>query len=97
MLTSFDPTYTEKLDPGEVESLCHLLDAPDEFAISSADKIVYRVLGNLDRGEQGISLEEILEAIGLSRPLQYQFTRAFRERWTQKGFEERLYRRGRSP
>lgn len=97
LLTSFDPTYVEKLDPGEVESLCHLLDAPEVLTISSADKIVYRVLGNLDRGEQGISLEEILQSIGLGRSLQYQFTKAFRERWTQKGFEERLYSRGRKP
>jgi len=86
----FDPTYLEKLDPGETESLACLMNSKDPWLICSADKIVYRVLGNLNRGEQGISLEEVLQKTGLGRQLSWKFTRAFRERWTRTGFQERL-------
>ena len=68
-----------------------MFDTKSEFLISSADKIVYRVLGNMNRGHQGISLEEILNRIGLTiSQLPPQYRREFRERWTQVGLEERL-------
>jgi hypothetical protein len=86
----FDPVYFEKLDPGETESLGYLLRQSDECKMCSAEKIVYRVLGNLGRPEQGVSLEEVLNQVGLGRKLQRQFTRACREEWTQKGFQEGL-------
>jgi len=88
--SQFDPVYFEKLDAGETESLAYLLKQPEECQICSADKIVYRVLGNLGRSEQGISLAEILEQIGLGRKLHDRFTRLFREKWTGKGFQEGL-------
>ena len=84
----FDPVYFEKLDPGETESLAYLLDQSDKCMICSADKIVYRVLGGLDRPDQGISLDEVLSQIGLGRRLGREFTRAYKEEWTQKGFQE---------
>ncbi len=87
---AFDPTYFERLDPGETESLVYLLSSRETCLICSADTIVYRVLGNLNRGEQGISLEEVLQRIGLCRELAWQFTRAFREKYTKKGFEQRM-------
>ena len=72
-----------KVDDGEAESLAYLFDAKSDFLISSADKIVYRVLGNLHRGDQGISLEEILNKIGLTASqLPPQYRLEFRERWT---------------
>ena len=92
---TFDPVYFEKLDPGETESLAYLLRQNDECQICSADKILYRVLGNLHRGEQGISLEEILQGIGLAQRLSTPFTKAYRELWTAKGFQEKLYGIGR--
>jgi len=93
-LARFDPSYAEKLDPGEAESLAYLLAASSETRICSADAIVFRVLGDLDRGEQGLSLEEALQAAGLSRSLPQQFSRKFRTQYTSKGVEERLYGRG---
>lgn len=89
-LDKFDPVYFEKLDPGETESLVFLLNSEPDCRLCSADLIVFRVLGNLHRGEQGISLEEILHQTGLSRPLHWKFSRACREQWTKKGFEEGL-------
>jgi len=86
----FDPSYLEKLDDGETESLSFLINSPERFLISSADKIVFRILGNLKRSEQGISLEEILQGVGLGINLPRQFTKLYREEWTQKGFAEGL-------
>lgn len=86
----FDPTYFEKLDAGETESLSFLLKQSDQCSICSADMIVYRVLGNLNRPNQGISLEEILNKVGLGRRLPRQYTKAFREEWTGKGFHDGL-------
>ena len=62
----FDDSYLGVLDDGEAESLAYLFDAKSDFLISSADKIVYRVLGNMHREDQGISLEEILNKIGMT-------------------------------
>jgi hypothetical protein len=89
-LAQFGVEYLEKLDAGEVESQAFLCSTPGEWRFCSADKIVFRVLGNLDRSGQGISLEEILQKVGLGRNLEHPFTKAYRERWTAKGVEERL-------
>ena len=91
---SFDPSYLDKLDDGEAESLACLLEGSSEMLICSADAIVFRVIGNLDRSHQGRSLEEVLSQLGLRRPLPWQFTKKFREHWTRKGVEEGLYGTG---
>jgi len=87
---SFDPSYLEKLDDGETESLAHLINSTDRYLICSADKIVYRILGNLNRNEQGISLEEILQQVGLGVALPRPFTKSYRRECTGRGFEEGL-------
>jgi len=89
-LDRFSPVNLEKLDPGEAESLAYLLNQPDEFLICSADKIIFRVLGNMQIGERGVSLEEILQQNGLGRSLPHYFTKDYRERWTRVGFQEHL-------
>ena len=94
-VATFGPDYIEKLDAGEAESLAHLEQASEEHSICSADAIVFRVLGNLDRGHQGASLQEVLDKLGLARKLPQQFTKAARERWTSQGVMERLHGRGR--
>ena len=86
----FDPGYFERLDPGETESLVYLLNQPKDALLCSADKIVYRVLGNLHLGEAGISLEEVLKQIGLGRALPREFTREYRLEWTLRGSSERI-------
>lgn len=82
----FDPTYLERLDPGETESLTFMLKSQQEYLISSADSIVYKVLGNLNMAEQGISLEEVLQAIGHGRSdLTWQYSKEFRDKYTREG------------
>ena len=82
----FDPLYVDGLDPGESEALAYLCNRADTFKISSGDAIVYRVLGRLNRSDQGISLEEILQSIGLQRnQLPWSCRRAFRLKYTTEG------------
>lgn len=90
----FDASYMEKLDPGEAESLAWLVSSTEDTRICSSDAIVFRVLGNLDRSEQGLSLEEVLRAAGLGRPLSWQFGKKFRDKWTAEGVKESLYGSG---
>ncbi len=90
----FDPVYVESLDPGEAESLAYLMQSKDTYLISSGDAIVFRVLGLLNRGDQGISLEEVLQKIGLSRSLPKQYTKQFRERYTREGEQDSIRGRG---
>lgn len=94
-VATFGADYIEKLDAGEAESLAYLEAASDDHSICSADAIVFRVLGNLDRGHKGASLQEVLDRLGLSRKLPQQFTKTARERWTSQGVTERLQGRGR--
>ncbi len=89
-LDRFDPVYADALDPGELESLAYLFDSDDPCTVCSSDAIVFRVLGRLSRSERGLSLEEVLGAVGLGRELPYQFSRKFRERWTKQGQQEMI-------
>ncbi len=91
----FDPTYLGDLDDGESESLAYMVKQPPEFLISSGDAIVYRVLGNLNRCEQGISLEEILQKLGLGRTVQNPYTKRLREQYTRQGQQDMIRGRGR--
>jgi hypothetical protein len=90
----FDATYLERFDPGETEAMT-LLKSERDSSICSADAIVWRVLGNTGDGERGVSLEELLQQAGLSKPLPEQFSRAFRDKWTRKGVSERFMGFGR--
>jgi hypothetical protein len=92
----FDPVYLGDLDPGEAESLTHLVAAKEEYLISSGDAIVFRILGNLQREDQGISLEELLQRIGTSRAgLPWPYTKAFRQKYTDQGKIDSIQGRGR--
>lgn len=92
----FVPSYFVILDEGEAESLTYLTSQKTtDFKISSGDAIVYKVLGNLNMGEQGISLEEILQQIGLSRKIEeFQYRKDFREQMTKTGSTDRIQGRG---
>jgi hypothetical protein len=91
----FDPVYIDQLDPGETESLAYLLQATESFLISSGDAIVFRVLGLMGCGDQGISLEEVLQKIGLQQgKLPWACQKAFREKYTREGQADSIRGRG---
>jgi hypothetical protein len=94
----FDPLYLDRLDPGESESLAFLVLAKEEYLISSADAIVFKVLGNLNRGHQGISVEEVLQQIGQSRSkIPRQYSKQFKESYTKEGEQDSIRGRGKKP
>lgn len=92
----FDANYFCDLDDGEAESLAYLVSQRTlDFKISSGDAIVYKTLGNLNIAEQGISLEEVLQQIGMSRKINpFQYTKAFRDRMSAVGATDRVQGRG---
>jgi hypothetical protein len=91
----YDPSYLAKLDPGETEALVKLLSLPSDWRLCSADGIVFKVLANVRRGDQGISLEEILGQVGMSRRLSKQYTKEFRTGKTKLGAIDSIQNRGR--
>lgn len=92
----FDSNYLGDLDDGEAESLAFMFSANGGHIISSADAIVFRVLGNLNEADRGLSLEEILQTIGIGRGgLPYQYTKAFRDKYTSIGQQDMIQGRGR--
>ncbi len=86
----FDSVYLDRFDAGEREALAHLVTSSDPYILCSADSIVFKVLGFLNLAERGISLEEILQETGFGRPMSWQFSKAFREKYTRDGFNDRL-------
>jgi len=91
---SFDSLYVEQLHDGETESLAWLT-MNEGYLICSTDPVVFQVLGNLGMRDQGISLEEVLAKIGLRKELKHLLTKNYREKWTNKGFEDKMYGFGR--
>ena len=91
----FDPVYVGALDPGETEALAHLAQSSESFLISSGDAIVYRVLGRLNLGDRGISLEEVLQKVGLGRAqLPWPCQKKFREKYTKEGEVDAIQGKG---
>ena len=64
----FDPLYLDRLDPGESESLAFLIVAKEEYLISSGMPSFTGCLVQQPqpRGHQGISVEEMLQQIGMT-------------------------------
>lgn len=90
----FSPDYMDRLHAGEAESLAYLFGSSEQWILSSADAFVFRVLGRLGRSEQGLSLEEILQDIGLTHSLVWKYRRAFREKYTKQGQQDCVTGRG---
>ena len=83
------------IDPGEAETLAFLLNSPENFILCTADGPVFSALGILDKGESGISLEELLKKSGLStsHKLEWRFSKKFREKYTHIGYLDSIQNR----
>ena len=84
------------IDPGEAETLAFLSNSSENFILCTADGPVFSALGFLDKGESGISLEELLQKSGLlaSHTLEWRFSKKFREKYTRIGQVDSLQGRG---
>jgi len=94
-LDRFNELYKTEIHAGEKETLAFLYNSSEEWLLCSGDHAVYRVLGLLGRGEQSISLEEILDKVGLSQSqLRREYTKKFREFWIRKGQIDSIQNKG---
>jgi hypothetical protein len=89
----FDSTYQGNIHR-ERETLAFLWNRPEQWFLCSADGAVFRVLGLIGKAERGISLEEILEQIGLKQNLVWQYSKRFREKYTQMGQVDLIQNKG---
>lgn len=84
-----------EVQDGEVQTLAFLCASSVNWFLCSADGAVFRILGLLGKAEQGISIEEILNQIGLPPCIRWdritpkdedwKYTKKFREDYTKKG------------
>jgi len=84
-LDKFIHKYQSDIHTGEKEILTFLDNSSEQWRLCSADGAVFRVLGLLGKSKQGISLEEVLDQLGLTKKLEWRFTKRFREKFTQMG------------
>ena len=90
----FNLWYKAYIDDGEKETLAFLFNSSEQGLVCSADHVVFRVLAILGKAEQGVSLEEILNKIGLSRELEWKYTKKFREHYTRMGQMDSIQSQG---
>lgn len=87
----FNLVYLDGMDPGETESLTLLESSDEKWMFCSGDAISFKILGCLAKGDQGVSLEEVLQTCGLSisgaKDLGHH-TKAYREKFTRKGEQD---------
>lgn len=81
----FDASYKAIIHDGEKETLAFLSNSSQPWRLCSSDAAVFRVLGLLGNGERGISLEELLNDIGLGRALEWEYSACFRRKYTALG------------
>jgi hypothetical protein len=91
----FDRLLKAEIHGGEKETLAFLCNSSEDWLLCSGDAAVFRVLGLLGKGEQGISLEEVVQKIGLSKGhLDWEYTKRFRERYTSMGQADSIQGKG---
>ena len=84
-LDKFDSMYKSIIHDGEKEALAFLYNNSEPYKLCTSDSGVFKVLGLLGKGEQGISLEEVLQQIGRLQELEKWYTKKFREQYTRMG------------
>jgi hypothetical protein len=85
LLDKLPESYKDIVHDGEKQTLAILVSSPEVWKVCAADTAVFWVLGYLGKAEQGISLEEVFSEIGLTRALEWQFSKRFREKYTKLG------------
>ena len=90
----FDSLHRAGIHDGERETLAFLFNNSENWRLCAADQAVFKVLGVLGKGNQGISLEEVLKEIGHQQNLEWQYTKKFREKYTKMGQADSIQNRG---
>lgn len=81
VLAYFDRSTREGLDPGEIEALAIIERVPDgTISFCTADRLAVEALAMLGHSECGVSMEAMLDSVGLHRELPVRCTeRRFRQ------------------
>jgi len=91
----FTPDFRERLDDGELEALAYLLKNPDEsMRFVTADGPAIQAVAMLDRDCRVMSLAEVMDRCGYTKPLPHQFSRDFVKRHVGEGSVRRIQGRG---
>jgi hypothetical protein len=91
----FTPEFRERLHDGELEALAYLVDNPDpELSFVSGDGPAIQAAAMLDPDCRVISLAEVLDRCGCTKPLSPQFSRQFVDRHAREGRIRRIQGRG---
>lgn len=94
-INKFPINYKETIHSGEKETLAFFYYSQYNWMICSADAAVYRVLGAMGKAEDGVSLEQILDKIGLSKSnLEWKYTEKFKNHYTKMGSSDFLQGQG---
>jgi len=103
-IDKFDSLYKAEIHDGEKETLAFLDGSPEKWLVCSSDHVVYKVLGLLRKGEQGISLEEVLTKIELASCINWnnitpknkdwKYSKKFRVKYTTLGQIDDIQGRG---
>jgi hypothetical protein len=87
----FDKLTLEGLDPGELEALALVNGRRlGDVLFCTSDKAAIRALALLGFSEEGISLEELLEKIGLQKTLEEHHTREWFNHYLRIGQQDRI-------
>lgn len=83
---SFDPTVRERVDAGELEAITVLVrSATPAPEFCTADRMAAVALCLLGRSGLLVSLQRLLERIGLGRQLQWRFSEQAMTQWREEG------------
>ncbi|MGV8083955.1 MAG: hypothetical protein AB2L09_10040 [Coriobacteriia bacterium] len=88
----FDDSFIGGLHEGEIEALALLAerDAFSETVFCAGDGAAIQAAVMIGLDERSISLERLLESVGLSKTLEWQFTDRFYERHRRQGLDNRI-------
>ena len=91
LIKQVNPNFLDRIDDGEQEALALLLAGDfDNFKYCTGDTRAIKALSSLGLGTMGVSLEELLTAIGQKRKLpDPSYSKDAFERKKAEGFQER--------
>lgn len=84
------PNFVSRIDPGEREALA-LLKNPKfkDFYFCTGDALPIQLLSVLGLANRGISVEKLLQEIGITKKLERHFTDAWFKQQLTRGFQEK--------
>jgi len=87
----FDRVFIESLHPGETEALALISSGKASgYKFCSGDKVAIQGLAMIGHSSSGISMENLLKSVGLTKQLSHQFTESYFKKWIGIGKERRI-------